>query len=373
MNFDIEDEEEQEEEVRDEYADKQKIHLLLIFFFAIGTLIVVITLLVLSSGKKTTTNTQTTTPPQTITPTTNTTNETKAKLTVVNEDSNERPIAVMIDNTIGQAPHAGLQDSYLNYEIPIDGGVTRIMAVFKDTNATLVGPIRSSIYYFIDYALENDAIYVHYGLEDYEKKNPQQVNISRINGVENPDPFRRDSKAIAPHNVFSKLPYIKSFIEKTSITNTSDKWQNLNYSTTPIDLTENTSYNAKQAAKVTIPYSETEIRAYSYDTVNNYYLRYTNGQLHKDRKTSQQFHYKNVIIQRMEIAPKAGDTVIEAKTVGSGTGYYITNGKFLPIKWTKSSREGKTSFTYEDGTEVLFNDGNTFIQIVPTNANITIE
>ena len=372
MNFDIDDEEEQEEEIRDEYADKQKIHILLIVFLAIGVLIVIITLLVLSSSKSKTTNTQTTEPPKTITPTTTTT-ETKAKLTVVNEDSNERPIAVMIDNTIGEAPHAGLQDSYINYEIPIDGGITRIMAIFKDTNATLVGPIRSSIYYFMDYALEHDAIYVHYGLEDYEKKNPQQVNISRINGVENPDPFRRDSKAVPPHNVFSKLPYIKSFLDKTSIVKTSDKWQNLNYSTKAIDLTEDTSYNAKQAAKITIPYSENENRAYSYDTVNNYYLRYTNGQLHKDRKTSQQFHYKNVIILRTEMSVPQGESTLNVTTVGSGTGYYITNGKFLPIKWTKTSREGKTSYTYEDGTEVLFNDGNTFIQIVPTNANITIE
>ena len=60
----------------------------------------------------------------------------KKKLQIVDEDSNERPIAVMIDNNIGEGRHAGLQDSYINYEIIVEGGLTRIMAIFKD-NETL--------------------------------------------------------------------------------------------------------------------------------------------------------------------------------------------------------------------------------------------
>ena len=74
-----------------------------------------------------------------------------------------------------------VKQTYLNYEIPIDGGVTRIMAVFKDTNATLVGPIRSSIYYFIDYALENDAIYVHFGWSPQAEADMQTWGVNNIN------------------------------------------------------------------------------------------------------------------------------------------------------------------------------------------------
>ena len=373
MNFDIEEDEDQdEEEVKDEYEDKQKMHIILIALLAVGVLIVIITLLILSSSKSKSSQQQQVTPPKTVTQTTQTPTEETQKLTIFDESSNERPIAVMIDNTIGDAKHAGLQDSYLNYEAPIDGGVTRIMAIFKDTNATLVGPIRSSIFYFMDYALENDAIYVHYGQENYEKQNPQQVNISRVDGVQNPDPFRRDSKAVAPHNVFSKLPYIKSYLTQANITQSSDKWQNMNYSAKGFDLTENTDYNAKAATRVIIPYGQ-ENRSYSYDTANNYYLRYTNGKNHYDRKTSQQLHYKNIIIERHEVSTVQGYNTTDVKTVGNGTGYYITNGKFLPIKWSKQSREGKTSYTFENGTEITLNDGNTFIQIVPTDANITIE
>ena len=75
------------------------------------------------------------------------------KLTVYNEDSNQRPIAIMIDNNIGNEYHSGLQESYLNYEIIVEGGLTRIMAIFKDKDISQIGPVRSSRHYFLDYTL----------------------------------------------------------------------------------------------------------------------------------------------------------------------------------------------------------------------------
>ena len=75
----------------------------------------------------------------------------------------DRPIAVMIDNHKGAMPQAGLNDAYMVYEIIVEGGETRLMALFKGANLDKIGPVRSSRHYFLDYALENDAIYVHFG------------------------------------------------------------------------------------------------------------------------------------------------------------------------------------------------------------------
>ena len=62
----------------------------------------------------------------------------------------------------------------------------------------------------------------------------------------------------------------------------------------------------------------------------------------------------------------------DIETVGSGDGYYITNGYAVPIKWSKESRSAKTKYTYVDGTEVLLNDGNTYIQLQSTSQTLTI-
>ena len=57
-------------------------------------------------------------------------------------------------------------------------------------------------------------------------------------------------------------------------------------------------------------------------------------------------------------------------TVGTGEGYYITNGYAVPITWSKTSRSDKTHYYYKSGNELVVADGNTMIQVVPLNSNI---
>ena len=68
---------------------------------------------------------------------------------------NDRPIAVMIDNHSGAWPQAGLNQAYMVYEIIVEGGETRLMALFKGVDLEKIGPVRSARHYFIDYAMEN--------------------------------------------------------------------------------------------------------------------------------------------------------------------------------------------------------------------------
>ena len=63
----------------------------------------------------------------------------------------------------------------------------------------------------------------------------------------------------------------------------------------------------------------------------------------------------------------------DLKTVGTGTGYYITNGYALPINWSKASRTSKTKYILDDGVELKINDGNTFVQILPLSTNVIFE
>ena len=83
-------------------------------------------------------------------------------LQIVDTNSTSRPYAVMINNiNVARPLQSGLQDAYIIYEIIVEGGITRYMALFLDQDTERIGSIRSARHYFLDYALENDAIYVH--------------------------------------------------------------------------------------------------------------------------------------------------------------------------------------------------------------------
>lgn len=296
----------------------------------------------------------------------------KSSIKIVNDKSNDRPIAIMIDNNIGENKHAGLQDSYINYEMIVEGGLTRIMALYKDKAVGLIGPVRSSRNYFLDYALEHDAIYVHYGWSPSAEDDISTLGVNNINGLTDPTPFARDSSIASPHNVFTSIGKIKSYVENKGYSKTSEKWKVLNYSSQEIDLNQSKS-DSQETHKVEIEYSYYQTRSYTYDSVNQYYLRSQNGEAHLDRVSGNQLYYKNIIILKVDSKTIDSEGRQQLTTTGKGTGYYITNGYSVPINWTKTSRSDKTIYTYLDGTDVTVNDGNTFIQIVPTTNQITIE
>ena len=103
------------------------------------------------------------------------------KLQILDLESDSRPIAVMINNhKIAQPYQTGLNDAYLVCEIVVEGGITRMMAVFKNKDTATIGTVRSSRHYFLDYALENDAIYVHHGQSPQALADFSTLGIDRI-------------------------------------------------------------------------------------------------------------------------------------------------------------------------------------------------
>ena len=75
-----------------------------------------------------------------------------------------RPLAVMVPNDKGALPHYNLSNADILYECLVEGEITRLMAVFGDwTKLERVGNIRSCRDYFVYWAFEWDALYVHAG------------------------------------------------------------------------------------------------------------------------------------------------------------------------------------------------------------------
>ena len=112
-----------------------------------------------------------------------------------------------------------------------------------------------------------------------------------------------------------------------------------------------------------------------YDSKNKVYKRFVDGKEHKDYVTKKQYTFKNIItyqVKNYTLNDGENKGRQDIMNVTSGTGYYISEGYAIPIKWEKTSRAGKTKYYYENGKELVVNDGNTFIQIQPSGQNLTI-
>lgn len=301
----------------------------------------------------------------------------KPTLKIVDESSYTRPIAVMINNHNQARPyHSGLQDAYIVYEAIVEGGITRIMAVFKDQTTSRIGSVRSSRHYFLDYALENDAIYVHFGWSPQAENDIRSLGVNNINGLYD-NAFWRDynlpvnyeHKAVTSIEKINEVINQKGYRKEYNSKNVQDELS-LKYSIDEIHINE--SEDSVVANNVSVPYSYYMTSSYTYDATNNYYLRYANGVAHKDYITGEQYHFKNIIIEKVENYTIDSYGRQSLNNIGTGTGYFITNGYARPITWEKASRSSKTVFKYLDGTPVIVNDGNTFIQIEPITQTTSI-
>ncbi|NMA64843.1 MAG: DUF3048 domain-containing protein [Clostridiaceae bacterium] len=288
-------------------------------------------------------------------------------------DSSVRPVAVMIDNQGSKVlPQGGISQAQIVYEVLTEANITRYMAFFWGTMPDMVGPVRSSRHYFLDYAMEYDAVYTHVGGSEYAKSDIRKLKIQNIDG----------------------LVHGKAFWD---ITNDPKNWQDtytskeriekqiasLKYRTEPKksfpftyhdDLT--IPENGEKAVEVSIKFAQSgSTCGYLFDSESNLYDRLRMNEPHIERNTNEQVKAANIIIAEIACPLIPGDKEgrRNLKNIGSGKGFYITGGKAVPIKWAKSARDAQTTFTFEDGKPVTLNRGQTWIELVPNLGLVNIK
>lgn len=282
----------------------------------------------------------------------------------------KRPYAIIMNNIINAHPQSGTSDAAILYEALAEGGITRFLAIFedlKDEDGKLlkrIGSCRSARHYFVSIADEYDAIFVHFGETKYATKKISQLGIDTLSGLTGigSTVFYRDNNIKPPHNAFASG---KGILEGTKIKKYRTKYEkgyegHFTFNKKDTNLSSKTKVN-----KLTLKYSSFQ-PYFEYDKKKKVYKRFQFGEKHIDYNTKKQLEFKNIIVQfvhEYNIDHNGYQTMdIENNT---GKGYYITNGKSVPITWKKNESTRKMRYYDEDGKPLSMNPGKTFISIFP--------
>lgn len=291
---------------------------------------------------------------------------------MVNSDT--RPVAVMIDND-GESsrPQIALESAYLLYEVTIEAGASRIMALFKDTSVGKIGPIRSSRHYFLDYAMENDAIYTHAGWSPRAEADIPALGVNNINGILGNDGtifYRDNTYDNTWHNLYTRVSDVYNFAGNNKKYRTTSDIRYTWYSEEEFETED-----GAPATEVSIPYSNYYKLNYKYNPETKLYDRFIGSKAHVSQ-TGNGLTAKNIIIchvNNYDLNDGQNKGRQEVETVGSGKGYVITNGKANEITWSKASREARTEYKYLNGEDIVLNAGNTYVQIVPVSSAVSFK
>lgn len=284
---------------------------------------------------------------------------------VEESQASKRPLAVMINNIDKANPQSGIEAAGVIYEAPVEGALTRLMAIYEDySNLEKIGSIRSSRLYYCYFALEFDAIYAHYGQSKYALSFLNSSSIDNVSGLSSgSSAYYRASGVSAPHNVFSTSEKMSAAIEKLGYSTTYDDdyegkftfAEDENSVVLDSDIIANTVYPGYSINK---PYFE-------YNQETGMYSRYQYGSAHIDAVTGKQLTCKNIIIQCVSSSYYDDNKSLNITLTGSGSGYYITNGKAAEVTWKKDSELGITHY-YDNSTgeEITLNIGKTWVCVV---------
>ena len=288
----------------------------------------------------------------------------------------QRPVAVMINNIINALPQSGIENASVIYEAPVEGEITRMMAIFDSVDGIdKIGPVRSCRDYYIDWALEFDAIYVHYGqaVYAYDLLNSDMVNnisglqyqdsVGELNGYAGEDVFFRSSDRVAPHNAYTDFSHLQAGIQSQGYSQDYKEDYNGHFQFAP-EGTETTLDDGVSANVVKLDNFAYNHPWFEYNAETKEYSRFQFNAPHIDQNTGNQLTCENIILQYSNYVPYDPNGYLNVDTQSGGEGKYITRGKAIDIHWTKDSQWGITHYYDSNNQEIQLNPGKTWVEIV---------
>ncbi|MFW0837665.1 MAG: DUF3048 domain-containing protein [Candidatus Komeilibacteria bacterium] len=264
-------------------------------------------------------------------------------------------ISIMLDNTPEARPQLGLSSAQFVYEALVEGGMTRLMAVYnRDNLPSKVGPIRSARPYFLDLANSWGGWYWHAGgspqaLNQLAKQVWHFTNIDEIGyqGIY----FYRDNEYVSPHNLFSDRQHIHLALDKFSANSlplSGWRWQ------AELEL----RWRPNNASSLLIPYPlQSTTVVWTYDRFTNNWQRQVGGRV-------EDIDVKNVVVLFMETSMIDKER-LAIDTIGKGSAWLLADGQKQELTWRRASHNDVLSLWQGDHL-VALRPGLVWFNIIPS-------
>ena len=295
-------------------------------------------------------------------------------LPVSPEVARYHPIAVMIDGHRAARPQAGFNAAAVVWQAPAEGGIPRYMLVFQDSIPALVGPVRSARQYFIDWAAEWNAVFVHVGGEPRAQGTLRALGDGEL--VWNVEErlyegtyFWRTTDRLVPHNTYSDGEHLRDL---SSFIGAGDRQIQPAWTFGPGWRATRPSGTA---LTVHYPY---ETITYRYDAASNTYPRFIDNATEPqvDAADDEAVAPSNVVILRMAFDPlndgHPEKDRLDAADVGEGEAIISTNGHVVRGTWSKASVSAPPLLFDASGKRATLTPGQTFVQVLPLTYSFEI-
>ncbi len=281
---------------------------------------------------------------------------------VTQEAADARPFGIMIENNTAARPQSGLNKADLVYEVVTEGGITRFLAFYECQTADIIGPVRSSRIYYLDWVEELSAFYVHAGGSSDSLVRIQRDGILDLKHAQGY--FWRSSARLSPHNLYTSIEKLRQYAESKK------------YDLKKSDFVE---WKFKDEAKFADRPESTSVKIhfssasylveYVYNKNTNDWTRKIAGNADKDLETQNPIKVKNIAVQLVQIT-KRSDGRVDVGNIGSGDAVIFVDGKVALGTWKKTTATSRNKFYDLAGKEIEFSRGSIWVAVVQLGTTI---
>jgi len=269
-----------------------------------------------------------------------------------------RPVlAVKIDNIVQARPQTGLQSADLMYVIPVEGGLTRFMAVYSSHVPPVIGPVRSARQSDLDILRQfGRPAFAWSGatphLVPFIERAPLVDLYALLVGG-----YYRVGFRVAPQNLYANPRTLLGEARHAS------KARDIGFRFGPLPA------GGRVVRSWTVQYPAATI-TFRWSGKAKRWLVWMDGAPGRAAEGGQ-LGGRTVIIQYTRIATSRfeeyGGRPPYAISVGSGTAIILRDGRAYQVHWSRPTLNSGTTFTLPDGKRMLFARGQVWIVYAPDN------
>ena len=275
-------------------------------------------------------------------------------------------LAIKVENLPEARPQSGLDHTDIVYEEPVEGGITRFIAIFQCHGSSRVEPVRSG-------RLVDPLILVQYGHPLFAFAGAIQPVINKVDAspLVNldfdvvPNDYFRDPTRLAPHNLY---------------TNTALLWAAHRGGSPPhpvFDYSSTVPSGGVRAPVIHIPFSGYSDVYWRWSAKAHRYVRYYNGSVPANLSDGTIINAANVVVQMVKLTPSpyvedaTGVHEWDVHVIGHGRAAVYRDGVMIPGRWVRPKLGDTTRFLDKHGQVIPLQPGNTWVELVPTTISVS--
>ena len=272
---------------------------------------------------------------------------------------NKQILVVKIDDTNAAHPQIGVEDADLVYVEQVEGGLTRLAAIYTSKLPPLIGPIRSARISDIELLAQFGRVgFAYSGAQSKMRPVIAEANLENLSAERNPPSiYGKDPNRIGPVDMILKPELL---LERANA-NPKIRIETATASVFAFGDAPKGETNTA-TAKIKWPSAKYELR---WDSANEKWLIYFNEKPNM-AANGEHLYADTAIIQIVSITPsiygdKFGEITPFSKTTGSGKAVMLRDGFSYQISWQRNLETDVTTWKSEDGDVANFKPGRTWI------------